>query len=64
MAKLVKGTADARKVGVLKTQHAAGINKMRCQGCKVGYAVKVESSGGPVYRCNRCGREFLAETSL
>lgn len=60
MAKIIRGTQDGKKVGVVKSQHAANIGKMRCQGCKVGYAVKVETTGGWVYRCNRCGREYDA----
>lgn len=55
--KVVTGTQQAKQVGVVKTQHAANVNKMRCQGCKVGYMVKAESTGGTVFRCNRCGRE-------
>lgn len=64
MPKVIKGTQDAKKVGIVKTQHQANINKMRCQGCKVGYAVKIETTGGFKYRCNRCGREYDAEGSF
>lgn len=55
--RLIKGTQDGRKVGIVMSQHPANIEKMRCQGCKIGYMVKVETTGGFVFRCNRCGRE-------
>ena len=58
MSKVVHGTQGAKKVDIVRTQHEANWGKMRCQGCKVGYAVKVETAGGSVYRCNRCGREY------
>ena len=61
MAKVIKGTQQ-RKVGLVKTRHAAGINKVRCQGCKIRYAVKVETTSGPAYRCSRCGREFSIDS--
>lgn len=64
MPKIIRGTQDAKKANVVKTQHFAGTEKMRCQGCKVGYAVKVETSGGFVYRCNRCGREYDVGSSF
>ena len=63
MAKVIKGTGDAKKVGIVKTRHPANVNKMRCQGCKIGYMVKIETTGGFKYRCNRCGRE-AEETSF
>jgi hypothetical protein len=55
--KVIKGTQQAKQVGIVMTQHPANIQKMRCQGCKIGYMVKVETTGGPVFRCNRCARE-------
>lgn len=58
MAKVVKGTAEANKVGIVKTNHAAGTAKIRCPGCKAGYAVLAESPNGKVYQCQRCGRQF------
>jgi|GEM_PF-4955570 len=54
---VVKGT-QGRKVNLVKTRHYAGVNKVRCLGCGIGYAVKVETTGGSIYRCTRCGREF------
>jgi len=55
--KVIKGTQQGKQVGIVKTQHEANINKMRCQGCKIGYMVKTETTGGFVFRCTRCGRE-------
>jgi DNA-directed RNA polymerase subunit RPC12/RpoP len=60
MAKVVKGTAEAKKVGIVKTNHAAGTGKIRCPGCKAGYAVLTETNQGKVYHCSRCGRQFAA----
>ncbi len=57
MAKVVRGTQQGKKVGIVMTQHPANIEKMRCQGCKIGYMVKVEATGGSIFKCNRCGRE-------
>ena len=57
MSRVIRGTGS-NNVGIVKSQHVANIKKMRCQGCKVGYAVQVETSRGNVYRCNRCGREY------
>lgn len=62
MAKVVRGTAEAQKVGIVKTNHPAGTSKIRCPGCKAGYAVKVETSNGSVFKCQRCGREFTSGT--
>jgi hypothetical protein len=64
MPRVIKGTQDARKVGIVKSMHPANVNKVRCQGCKLGYAVKIETSGGFVYRCNRCGREYSVDDSF
>jgi predicted SprT family Zn-dependent metalloprotease len=55
--RVIRGTQQRKKIGIVKTQHEANIHKMRCQGCKVGYMVKIETMGGSVYRCGRCGRE-------
>jgi DNA-directed RNA polymerase subunit RPC12/RpoP len=57
--RVIEGTQQAKKVGIVKTQHKAGMNKVRCQGCKVGYMVKIDTTGGQVYRCTRCGREAV-----
>ena len=62
--RIIRGTADGKKYGLVKTQHKAGVGKMRCQGCKVGYAVQVMTADGLVYRCNRCGREYKVDQRL
>jgi tRNA(Ile2) C34 agmatinyltransferase TiaS len=64
MPKVVRGTQEAKKVGIIKTQHPANINKIRCSACKTGMAVKVMTIDGEVYRCNRCGREYRDEQRL
>jgi len=55
--RVIKGTKQAKQVGVTYTQHRANLNKMRCQGCGIGYMVKIETTGGSVWRCGRCSRE-------
>jgi len=60
MPRIIRGTAE-KKYNIVKTQHRSNINKMRCQGCRLGYAERVQTAGGWVYRCNRCGREYTVD---
>jgi ribosomal protein L37E len=64
MAKVISGTRQA-KVGIIKTSHKAGFNKIRCSACGIGMAVEVlNNEGKKVLRCDRCGREYRVSSLL
>lgn len=57
----VIGTRKAKKrILVKKAGHPGAFRKMRCQACKLGYAVESNHQGG-TYQCSRCGQSFTVQ---
>ena len=63
MPRLIKGTADNKKYGVVHANPPAGPAKMRCPGCRVGMCIEqMDQAGKKIYRCQRCGREHTFQS--
>jgi hypothetical protein len=61
MARVISGTAQAKKIKVLKAE-GGNVTKVRCQFCKHTLAHPVpDGKGGVVHRCGTCGREYTFE---
>lgn len=54
MAKIIRGTRDAKNRTILK-QPQGGAGRVRCPKCQNLAIAGVDGSGKPIYQCTGCG---------
>jgi hypothetical protein len=55
MAKLIRGTLDAKNRATLLKQPQGGTGRLRCPKCQGLAIAELDGTGKPVHKCQGCG---------